>query len=57
MIGYLLFAFFFVVITACVKFLIVEKQFADQVTSWMLVVFCMLYAGLFAVLEYQHARK
>lgn len=56
-IGYLLFAFFIVVITACVKFLIVEKQIADQVTSWMLVVFCMLYAGLFAVPECRYARK
>jgi hypothetical protein len=56
-IGYLLFAFFFVVITACVKFLIVEKHLADQVASWMLLVFGVLYAGLFAVLEYRHARQ
>jgi len=57
MIGYLLFAFFFVVITACVKFLIVEKHLADHVASWMLFFFGVLYAGLFAVLEYRHARK
>ena len=56
-IGYLLFAFFFVVITACIKFLILEKQLADQLTSWMLFAFCMSYACLFAVLEYRHARK
>jgi hypothetical protein len=46
-IGYLLFAFFFVVITACVKFLIVDKPLADQVASWMLFLFGVLYAGLF----------
>lgn len=57
MIGYLLFAFFFVVITACVKFLIAEKHLADLLASWMLVVFGMLYAVLFAILEYRHARK
>lgn len=57
MIGYLLFAFFFVVITASVKFLIVEKPLADQVASWMLFCFGVLYAGLFAVLEYRHARN
>jgi hypothetical protein len=57
MIGYLLFAFFFVIITACVKFLIVEKPLADQVASWMLLFFGVLYAGLFAVLEHRHARK
>jgi len=57
MIGYLLFAFFFVVITACVKFLIVEKPLADQVASWMLFFFGVLYAGLFAILECRHARK
>jgi hypothetical protein len=57
MIGYLLFAFFFVVTTACVKFLIVEKPLADQVASWMLFFFGISYAGLFAVLEYRHARK
>jgi hypothetical protein len=56
-ITYLLFAFFFVVITACVKFLIVEKQFADQMTSRMLIVFCLVYAVLFAAVEYRHARK
>src|SRR5271167_775157 len=56
-IGYLLFAFFFVVVTACVKFLIDEKQLADKLTSWMLFAFCMLYAGFFAILEYRHARK
>jgi hypothetical protein len=57
LIAYLLFAFFFVVITACVKFLIVEKQLADQLTSRMLFVFGPVYAALFAVLEYRHARK
>jgi hypothetical protein len=57
MIGYLLFAFFFVIITACVKFLIVEKPLADQVALWMLFFFYVLYAGLFAILEYGHARK
>jgi hypothetical protein len=57
MIGYLLFAFFFVVITACVKFLIVEKPVADQVASWMLFAFCLVYACLFGVLEYRHSRK
>jgi hypothetical protein len=57
LIAYLLFAFFFVVITACVKFLIVEKQLADQLTSRMLFVFGLLYAALFAVVEYRHARK
>jgi len=56
-IGYLLFAFFFCVITACVKFFIVDKQLATQLTSWMLIVFCVLYGGLFAVLEYRHVRK
>lgn len=56
-IAYLLFPFFFVVITACVKFLIVEKQLADQMTSRMLLVFCLVYAALFAVVEYRHARK
>jgi hypothetical protein len=57
LVGYLLFAFFFVVITACVKFLVTEKHLADQLTSWMLFVFGMLYAGLFAVLEYRQTRK
>jgi hypothetical protein len=57
LIAYLLFAFFFVVITACVKFLIVEKQLADQLTSRMLFVFCLVYAALFAVVEFRHARK
>ncbi len=56
-ISYLLFAFFFVVITARVKFLFAEKHLADQLTSWMLFVFGMLYAGLFAIPEYRHARK
>jgi hypothetical protein len=56
-IGYLLFAFFFVVITACVKFLIVERQFADKVASWLLFFFGVLYAGMFAVLEHRHARR
>jgi hypothetical protein len=57
MIIYLLFAFFFVVITACVKFIIVEKQLADQLSSRMLFAFGILYAGLFALLEYRHACK
>jgi hypothetical protein len=57
MIVYLLFAFFFVVITACVKFIIVEKQLADQLSSLMFVAFGIAYAGLFAVLEYRHACK
>jgi hypothetical protein len=56
-IGYLLFAFFFLVITACVKFLIVEKHLADQVATWMLFIFGVLYAGLFAVSEFRHARQ
>jgi hypothetical protein len=56
-IGYLLFAFFFVVITSCVKFLIDEKQLTDNLTSWMLLVFGILYAGLFAILESTRARK
>jgi hypothetical protein len=56
-IAYLLFAFFFVVITACVKFLTVEKQLADQMTSRMLLVFGLVYAALFAAVEYRHTRK
>jgi len=56
-VGYLLFAFFYAFVSACVKFLIDEKQVADKLTSWMLFAFCILYAALFAVLEYRHARK
>jgi hypothetical protein len=56
-VGYLLFAFFYAFVTACVKFLIENKQLADELTSWMLVAFGMLYAALFAVLEYRHASK
>jgi hypothetical protein len=54
---YLLFAFFYVLVTSCVKFLFDEKQLADKLTSWMLLAFCLLYAGLFAVMEHIHARK
>jgi hypothetical protein len=57
LVGYLLFAFVFVIVTACVKFLIDEKQLADAVASWMLFAFNMVYAILFAFLEYGHARK
>ena len=56
-VGYLLFAFFYAFVSACVKFLIDEMQVADKLTSWMLFAFCILYAALFAVLEYRHARK
>jgi len=56
-IGYLLFTFFFLVVTTCVKFLIDEQQLADQLTSWMLCVFCMLYGVFFAILEHRRARK
>jgi hypothetical protein len=56
-VGYLLFAFFFVVITSCVKFLIDEEQLTNKLTSWMLCVFGILYAGLFALLESMRARK
>jgi low temperature requirement protein LtrA len=54
---YLLFAFFYVLVTSCVKFVFDEKQVADKLTSWMLVAFGMLYAALFSVLEYRHTRK
>jgi hypothetical protein len=54
---YLLFAFFYAFVTACIKFLIDEKQLADKLTSWMLFAFCLLYAGLFAAMEHRHARK
>jgi hypothetical protein len=56
-IAYLIFAFFFVVITACVKFLMAEEHLADQLTSWMLFAFCLGYASLFGVLEYRYSRK
>ena len=54
---YLLFAFFFAVVTSCVKFLVNDRQLAEQMTSWMLFAFCMLYAGLFAALELGRARN
>jgi hypothetical protein len=54
---YLLCAFFYAFVTACIKFLIDEKPLADKLTSWMLFAFCLLYAGLFAVMEHRHARK
>jgi hypothetical protein len=56
-VGYLLFAFFYAFVTACIKFLFDEKQVADKLTSWMLFALCILYAALFAALEYRHARK
>jgi hypothetical protein len=56
-VGYLLFAFYFVVVTSCVKFLIDEKQLTDKLTSWMLLVFGVLYAGFFAILESARVRK
>jgi hypothetical protein len=56
-VGYLLFAFFYAFVTACVKFLIDDKQVADKLTSWMLFAFCIFYAALFAALEFRHSRK
>jgi hypothetical protein len=56
-VGYLLFAFFFVVVSCCVKFLIDEEQLTNKLMSWMLCVFGILYAGLFALLESTRSRK
>jgi hypothetical protein len=54
---YLLCAFFYAFVTACIKFLIDGKPLADKLTSLMLGAFCLLYSGLFAVMEHRHARK
>jgi hypothetical protein len=49
--AYLLFAFFYVFATACVKFLFDDKAWAHEFASWLAVGFAIAYAGLFAVVE------
>jgi hypothetical protein len=49
-IGWLLFAFFYVLVVACVKFLVEEKQLATELSMWILGGFWLLYAALSAAL-------
>jgi len=48
---WLLFAFFYVVATACVAFLFGQKPWVHELALWMVVGFGMIYAALYAVLE------
>jgi hypothetical protein len=54
---YLLCAFFYAFVTACIKFLIDDKQLADKLTSWMLLTLGVFYVVLFAVFESRQAGK
>jgi hypothetical protein len=45
----LLFAFFYVFVVACLKFLVDQTQFANELTIWTLTAFWLLYAVLYAL--------
>jgi len=45
----LLFAFFYVFVVACLKFLVSQAQFANELSIWMLTAFWVLYAVLYAL--------
>jgi hypothetical protein len=45
----LLFAFFYVFVVACLKFLVNQPQFANELAIWTLTAFWLLYAVLYAL--------
>ena len=45
----LLFAFFYVFVVACLKFLMDQTAFANELSIWMLTAFWLLYAVFFAL--------
>jgi hypothetical protein len=45
----LLFAFFYVFVVACLKFLMSQTAFANELSIWMLTAFWLLYAVFFAL--------
>jgi hypothetical protein len=45
----LLFAFFYVFVVACLKFLVNQTEFANELSIWMLTAFWVLYALLYAL--------
>jgi hypothetical protein len=47
----LLFAFFWILATACAKFLFNDQRWVNELGSWMTVAFCFLYAALLLVLD------
>ena len=47
----LLFAFFWILATACAKYLVNDQRWVNELGSWMTVGFCFLYAGLLIVLD------
>ncbi|HXW82821.1 MAG TPA: hypothetical protein VEJ86_00310 [Candidatus Binataceae bacterium] len=48
---WLMFALAFVLVSACGKFLFNDNRWANEVGSWLVLVFGMTYAVLYAVLE------
>ena len=53
----LLFAFFWVLATANVKFLFDRQPWFNQLASWMVVGFCFIQAGLTVVLDFRRSPK
>ena len=45
----LLFAFFYVFVVACLKFLVNQAEYANELSIWMLTAFWLLYAVLYAL--------
>lgn len=55
LIAFLLFAFFYVLAAACAKFLLNDQRWVNELGSWMMVGFCILYAALIAVLDFKRS--
>jgi hypothetical protein len=49
--SWLLFAFLYVLVIACVKFLVDQKQLANELSMWVLAGFWLLYAALSAAFD------
>jgi hypothetical protein len=53
----LLFAFFWILATACAKYPLDDQRWVNELGSWMTVGFCFLYAALLIVLDCRRPAK
>jgi hypothetical protein len=53
--SWVLFAFFYVLAIACVKFLVEQKQLASELSMWILAGFWLMYAAVSAAFDHRRA--
>jgi hypothetical protein len=57
LVGWLLFAVFYVVVIACVKYLVEQQQLAYELSMWVLAVFWLGYAALSFAFGHRDGRR